>query len=1006
MIETELEYVVNGQSEDQVMRRINGESVHISGIASATGMAVFLVLGTASVFAAEIGEQVAADSGEQELVVEEVVVTGVRQNLERALEIKKSATTIVDAISYEDIGSFPALDLGEALQAIPGVQINREGERRLSEINLRGLPGGFVKVLANGQGFATPARSNGAPKAEQNPFGSFDAQVFDGVVVIKSPSADIPEGGIAGVIDKQLARALRKKDGFQAKLEYRYEDLNDSWNPGLMLAGTKHIIQDELAVTFKLATTEQSFRRDTLSNPRYQTLTGGRFAGLAEWKNDHGLAESDVVQYSSDVHQLTEYNEGWRTSFVGGLEWQPHDELKLGMDILYTRRDMDESTFEQNSVQTRFNGVQVTPIGDPFYAGVDNSGNDVWVVNEYAFENARYRSDHRSFKFTEEARGVFFNADWVHDKWRVVGNLSASDSFNEFQQDLFGARYDFRSGSGGISGALNTGAGNPRDYYRYYTGWEGVNWDQPFFLSSTPADDISVASGDKRNNIFIGGGANNRDRKNVNYDVNAEYAFDFKVLSSIKLGIRGTTEDLRVESFSNSANGVQLENISNSLFRAPIYTRSTNFFGGNAPGFTPYEGGWLSFDPAEITAALQPVDCGDAPSNPITGFCARTFRDQVTNRSIGDNFDASLDTSAAYLMANFDATTGAGRSIWGNLGVRYVKTDFTGNGNSLINGTWVPETATNDYTNLLPSLNFNMELREDLIMRFGYSETIVRPALVSFKPSSTVTESDTRVRIDLPGSDLEAYTADSFDLSLEWYNRKGSAVSVAFYQKEIASSFLKEGVCPEDGGDLGYGPLELIDQGGGDVLCYITTPYYNESTDETYLREMDATQYVNSDEIVTLTGYEIAIQQNLDFLPAPWNGFGGIINYSHVEGETEDGEDALLGDQFSGGVSPVSYNVIAYWQNEKVNLRLSYNYRDRYKLDGIGSFTGFEDRFVKARGQLDMLATYRMKKWLFGFRVYNITEELYEEYKGISKMKVGRTNWDGRTYSLSAAYTF
>ena len=147
-------------------------------------------------------------------------------------------------------------------------------------------------------------------------------------------------------------------------------------------------------------------------------------------------------------------------------------------------------------------------------------------------------------------------------------------------------------------------------------------------------------------------------------------------------------------------------------------------------------------------------------------------------------------------------------------------------------------------------------------------------------------------------------------------------------------------------------------------------------------------------------------QEDLDFLSAPRNGFGGIINYSHVEGETEDGEDALLGDQFSGGVSPVSYNVIAYWQNEKVNLRLSYNYRDRYKLDGIGSFTGFEDRFVKARGQLDMLATYRMKKWLFGFRVYNITEELYEEYKGISKMKVGRTNWDGRTYSLSAAYTF
>jgi iron complex outermembrane receptor protein len=286
-----------------------------------------------------------SDEAESEMVLEEVIITGVRRAMDNALNVKRESSSIVDAISYDDIAALPALDLGEALQAIPGVQVNREGERRSSEINLRGLPGGFVKVTADGQGFATPSRSTTNPLAEQNPFGAFDARVFDGVTVIKTPTADMQEGGIAGTIDKNLADALSKKDGrYSIMAGARYEELNDSWDPEIAIEVSKHIIPDELAFVFKFAWSEQNFRRDSISNNTYQSLDSKVFAGVDEWKAANGIAADDIVQYGRDIRQFTEYNEGDRLSFVGGLEWAPSDELKFGMDLLYTQRDMDKST--------------------------------------------------------------------------------------------------------------------------------------------------------------------------------------------------------------------------------------------------------------------------------------------------------------------------------------------------------------------------------------------------------------------------------------------------------------------------------------------------------------------------------------------------------------------------------------------------------------------------------------------------------------------------------------
>ena len=82
--------------------------------------------------------------------IDEVVVTGIRGSLERAMDTKRDASGVVDAISAEDMGKFPDTNLAESLQRISGVSINRvNGEG--SEVTVRGFGGGFNHIPGPGQ---------------------------------------------------------------------------------------------------------------------------------------------------------------------------------------------------------------------------------------------------------------------------------------------------------------------------------------------------------------------------------------------------------------------------------------------------------------------------------------------------------------------------------------------------------------------------------------------------------------------------------------------------------------------------------------------------------------------------------------------------------------------------------------------------------------------------------------------------------------------------------------
>ena len=162
-----------------------------------------------------------------------IVVTGIRQSLQSAQNIKRNSDTVVDAITAQDIGALPDRSVTEALQRVPGVAINRfagssdpdhfsaEG----SGVVVRGLT--FVRSEFNGR----DTFSTGVYGQAIN-FADVPAELLGSVEVYKNSTADLIEGGLSGTINMNLRLPFDNK-GFHLgyDIEANYGDFRKKWSP-------------------------------------------------------------------------------------------------------------------------------------------------------------------------------------------------------------------------------------------------------------------------------------------------------------------------------------------------------------------------------------------------------------------------------------------------------------------------------------------------------------------------------------------------------------------------------------------------------------------------------------------------------------------------------------------------------------------------------------------------------------------------------------------------------
>jgi TonB-dependent receptor len=293
--------------------------------------------------------------------------------------------------------------------------------------------------------------------------------------------------------------------------------------------------------------------------------------------------------------------------------------------------------------------------------------------------------------------------------------------------------------------------------------------------------------------------------------------------------------------------------------------------------------------------------------------------------SNAEDFRIDEDIYAAYAMASVDF----GRLLVVG-GVRVEHTDYFAVGNEVTLDeeagtlTLAPIEVDRDYTDVLPSVNARLELSDQLQVRAAYFRAVVRPNFEQSRPAALIERNDEgEVEAEAGNTDLEPYRADNFDLAIEYYPGSASVLSAGAFYKYLANPIV---------------PLDFAGSPGFEGFDVFSS-------------------FINGEK-ARLFGFELAIQQQLAFLPAPFDGFLVAANYTFVD---SDAQVPIPG----GGVRDVplpfqsrhTANASIGYDKDGFQTRLAVSYRDRI-LDEIGDPTDPDgDIFIDEHIQVDLTAS-------------------------------------------------
>ena len=1012
------------------------------------------LMASCAVIAVATGAQAqdAAQKTEPE-AVEAVVVTGFRQAYANAISTKRETLEISDGISSDGLGRFPDLNVGEAIQRIPGVQINREADSRNATISLRGLPGTFARTTLNGGAFADPILNGSTP------LGAFNSDIFTAINVIKSPSASNLAGGLSGNIDLRINPALSRKDGGFAKVSYEYNDLGNLGSPLASLGYNKHLT-DDFAVFGVVAWKDEKFRRDSITVNSWGNRLGSIQVGNQAAAGSNPVYDALIaanpggVFYPSQTRQLVKFNRGTTLSSAGGFEWRINDAWKFGANAFITRRKLDEATNNLLYIDAGpGNGstaglaatsavARITDIGAPYVVKTPN-GNRAYI-NKFKAENINTFDSVRSEPATNQTWAFNPTLEFSNDQWKATANATVSKAkavANQIELDVVQNPYRNLGPAGlnGIVATVDLGGSNLANYSANLVTPHATHLPtSPFTIPSTPAAATQASAqmpgqaagvaGDKFGVTGTNGEADNvLDAFQLDFDRTLDSGF----ITNLQFGGRAEHNKFTSSGSRNTALGAQTQNITADMAYQLPY--ASDFFGGKADGPTT---NWMNVDVNRVLKAITPVNTGLRTTANPNGLPDQfllgapgvflTPYGVVNNYTDGNywnnNFSNQNDVFSAYAAAKFK-TDLFSVPVRGTIGMRYEYTDqkivalnckncATGPAAlpGAINHSLSTQTTKNHFDYWLPSAILVADLREDLIFRAAAYRTYVRPQPRDNVPTSFVQAPvdpniDPIFTVTLGATDIKPYTSDSYDMSLEWYNRPGGLISVAAYRKEIKGYIGpitdQSVLCPAGGFpglNIDVGTL-TIDRNAGTPRCLSSLPFVVNGVPKQ--AQVNVSGKTNQSPM-TVTGFEFNIQQNLDFLPGFWKNFGGAFNYSYTK---IDGTDTAGNKITLPSVSKNNLNLIGYYESSKFGIRLVYNWRDKYDLAAGNSFVG-DARTVKARSQLDASASYNLTEDLtLSVDAFNLTDATRSEYEN-DPMLPRRIDYDGRTYQVTMRAKF
>jgi iron complex outermembrane recepter protein len=241
----------------------------------------------------------AADSSNS---IEEVVVHGYRASVRASLETKREAIGVEEVITAEDVGKFPAKNLAEALQRVPGIVTQRdfgEGER----INLRGTLTTLTNATFNGHALSSADWFLLDQQAATRSFNylMFPADLIGKVEVQKTAQADVQEGGIGGTVNIETRKPL-ELDPFTAfaSLEGAYTETSKKYDPYGTVLASWHDKDGVIGVLVSGIYQERHIRRDGFEVLGYakvsNTLAGSTDPNLVPTLINSALFQQDRIR--------------------------------------------------------------------------------------------------------------------------------------------------------------------------------------------------------------------------------------------------------------------------------------------------------------------------------------------------------------------------------------------------------------------------------------------------------------------------------------------------------------------------------------------------------------------------------------------------------------------------------------------------------------------------------------------------------------------------------------
>lgn len=967
--------------------------------------AISLALGT--VVALPLYAQSESEAvGKEDLVMEEVVVTGIRSSLRAAMDTKRDSYGVVDAITAEDMGKFPDTNLAESLQRVTGVAIDRErGEG--STVTVRGFGADFNLVTLNGRQMPTHGGTG-----RSFDFGDIASESVSSVEIYKTGRASVPTGGIGATINVKTIRPLENPGltaSFGAKAVHDTSTAEgDDWTPELSGIWSQTFLDDTVGIVLAGVYQERHSGQASAANQSWDDKNGSAIPDNGLQTNLPG--EDDLVAIPQEVvYSMTE----WERERINGqltLQWRPIDSVTATLDYTYAELELDrrynnmslwfsktgqsgtwtDGPVVSPRIYTEFDDQPDFPMG----AGVDASKNErdslglnlIWDVNDrlsleldYHDSTAKREPNSRWGTSANISIASFARTSASADFTKEIPYVATTDSDPLSPDDMQ------------ITGSLFENQWAEMDIKQtQFKGSFDFN-DQTtidFGVSHTDLDNFESSSIVQRNT----------------WSQNQASAYGTVADLVVPASLKGIYDEL--SGGSRVQNNFFLFDMVDVIKRAELLQR------------LPEGDSW------HLATAITDGDCG-------TGLCPDSnpgFGNQLNEETIayfveinyaGDMFDMPFNIRAGYRYEETDVTASAESQAYRQIDWA-SQNEFT----AVPSGDVIPSALEDDYDVSLPSIDFDIDVTDNIKLRASYSETIARSSFEDLRGNLSIGtvlrvvqgEHTADGTVGNPG--LLPHESENIDLSAEWYYGDSSYVSIGYFDKSVenfvTASEAEDVVLFPDLAHPALGPLYDaavgalgITASNADLRDYIFTNFPNDpgvdvasqtitgvtGRDEPAFFDVDSR--FNSKEDADIDGWEIAWQH--DFYET---GFGFIANATFADGSATFNNSSNAPQFALPGLSDTR-NFIGYYDKHGIQVRIAYNWRDEFFTGGTT-----QPSYTEEYEQWDLNASYEVTDGLTVFvEGLNITDETTRSYAR-TKLQVNSVEQTGARYNLGFRYIF